>query len=117
MPALNFSPEFADAVENGTKRQTIRWQRKKPIEAGDTLYLYTGQRTKSCRKLRTDQCASVTPIRIIQEGMRIYLNGLHLHYDDARDLARRDGFHNPVSMCEWFAKRYGPKFEGVLICW
>lgn len=53
MPLLNFELRFAGLIESGEKRQTIRAQRKYPIKAGDKLYLYTGVRTKNCRKLKT----------------------------------------------------------------
>lgn len=117
MPALNFSPEFVDAVQSGKKCQTIRRQRKNPIKTGDRLYLYTGQRTKACRKLREVKCSSVTPIRIIQEGCKICLDGTPLDYFEASRLARQDGLDNAVEMCAWFAKRYGPEFDGILIRW
>lgn len=49
MVAFNFMPQFAPLVASGTKTQTIRQTaRAKP---GDRLQLYTGQRTKACRKL------------------------------------------------------------------
>ena len=44
MVAFNFSPEFADAVASGAKRQTIRKTAR--AKKGDMLQLYTGQRTK-----------------------------------------------------------------------
>ena len=52
MPALNFKKEFADKVASGEKRQTIRALRKdgKNPRPGQKLYLYTGMRTKYCRK-------------------------------------------------------------------
>lgn len=53
MALLNFQKQFADLIEAGTKRQTIRAARKYPIKVGDKLYLYTGLRTKYCRKLKT----------------------------------------------------------------
>lgn len=40
MPLLNFEYRFADKIESGEKRQTIRAPRKYPIKAGDKLYLY-----------------------------------------------------------------------------
>ena len=56
MPALNFQKQFVPLIESGEKRQTIRSQRKQPIKVGDLLYLYTGQRTKNCRKLAESIC-------------------------------------------------------------
>ena len=54
MPALNFKKQFAEKVETGEKRQTVRAKRKRAFVVGDKLYLYTGMRTKYCRKLAVD---------------------------------------------------------------
>jgi len=51
MPALNFQSRFADLVASGKKRQTIRPVRRHPIKAGDLLHLFTGMRTKRCKRL------------------------------------------------------------------
>lgn len=51
MPMFNFKKQFADSVESGEKRQTIRARRKNRPQVGQTAYLYTGARTKACRKL------------------------------------------------------------------
>jgi len=67
MPALNFKSRFAPAVElglanplaPGAKRCTIRATRKRPICPGDRLSLYTGMRTKACRKLGEAECRTV----------------------------------------------------------
>ena len=49
MVAFSFKAQFADLVASGKKTQTIRQTaRAKP---GDRLQLYTGMRTKKCRKL------------------------------------------------------------------
>jgi len=69
MPALNFQARFADAVERGDKTQTIRAPRKRPFKVGDNLYLYTGMRTKWCRKLLDAVCIGVDPIRIERNNM------------------------------------------------
>lgn len=52
MPAYNFRKQFAPLVESGQKRQTIRTiGKRRHARAGEPLQLYTGQRTKACRKL------------------------------------------------------------------
>lgn len=38
-------------ILDGSKRQTIRARRKHPPRQGQTAYLYTGMRTKNCKKL------------------------------------------------------------------
>ncbi|WP_150213004.1 hypothetical protein [Candidatus Tokpelaia sp.] len=66
MVVYNFKEQFADLVASGEKCQTIRRLGKRShARAGDRLQLYTGQRTKSCRKLGEAICTSVTPIKIL----------------------------------------------------
>lgn len=70
MPAINFKKQFAPAVESGEKRQTIRARRqdgRDPV-AGQTLYLYTGIRTKGCRKLGEVTCKETQQITIEENG-------------------------------------------------
>ena len=49
MVAFNFSPEMAPLVLERTKRQAIRATRRARV--GQKIQLYTGHRTKDCRKL------------------------------------------------------------------
>lgn len=67
MVAYNFQAQFADDVEHGFKTQTIR--RDARCKSGDKLQLYTGQRTKNCRKLCDAICKRVTPIKICDTEM------------------------------------------------
>ena len=66
MPAYNFQSRFAPKVRSGEKLQTIRRRRKRPTVEGDTLYLYTNQRTKNAEKLREVKCVRVLPIEIYE---------------------------------------------------
>ena len=86
MPAINFREEFADYIQVGTKTTTIR--RRGRIKAGQELKLYTGQRTKFCRLLRTTLCLGVTPVVLAWKQQIIYLNGFHVINDF--DFVRRD---------------------------
>ena len=114
MPALNFQEQFVADVESGKKCQTIRAPRKRPFKVGDTLYLYTGMRTKGCRKLREVRCSRMAHISI-------YSNCYEATGIDAAEsldeFAARDGFSSWVKMRDWFRQRYGLPFEGVLIEW
>lgn len=138
MPALNFQAQFAPLVESGEKCQAIRKRRKdgRDPKVGDTLYLYTGQRTKACRKLREVRCKNVTPISI-NRSKRPWRATKHIVYScevwtgsygeasyrnrlsDRRvaNLAKRDGFENADEMIAWFEKAHGLPFEGLLIRW
>ncbi len=124
MPAYNFKQQFAAAVESGHKRQTIR-QTTKGASTGATAYLYTGQRTSSCRKLGEGIIASVLPIEI---GRNTYdapyvifteTTGATslLIFRDLDRLAIADGFTTGEEMVDWFASQYGLPFTGYLHQW
>ena len=76
MPALNFKKEFARgemamldkdyAIRNKVKPKTttISSYRKRPFCKGDILYLFTGLRTKYCKRLGTVKCLRVEDFRM-----------------------------------------------------
>lgn len=115
MVAFNFSPEFADDVASGKKRQTIRRTRRgKP---GDRTQLYTGQRTKSCRRLRNDDppLEVVDYVHLAPDGITF---GNKAKHPGADDFARMDGFPNYAAMHAWFKARYGEEhFVGYVHRW
>lgn len=115
MPALNFKKQFAPKVESGEKRQTIRAIRKTPFKEGDILYLYTGMRTRSCRKLGEAKALEVIPVEITTRNMRI--NGVLQHDHDSEKIAKEDGFDSFFDMMYWFFHTHGLPFEGQLIKW
>jgi len=116
MPAYNFKAKFADAVESGRKRQTIRKRRKRPTRPGDRLYLYTGMRTKACRKLRENDCLSVEPMVIDVGSVR--LAGRRLTMVEVDQLSVADGFERADDFFEFFEQHYGLPFdEAELIKW
>lgn len=132
MPLLGFKKQFATMVELGLKvqttavpgtaeaiikRQTIRAKRKdgRNPHVGDTLYLYTGLRTKACRKLGEAVCVIVEEIVISKYGPIVA--GNYLSVDDASDLAFEDGFKCYGDMLDFFEKEHGLPFWGLLIKW
>lgn len=117
MPAYNFQSRFAYLVESGLKRSTIRARRADGRDAkpGQTLYLFTGQRTGHCRRLKETRCESVRPIRITRAGF--FVAGKRLSIRDASDLAKGDGFSGPGDMLIWFWQNHGLPFSGILIKW
>lgn len=116
MVAFNFQAQFAPLVESGVKRQTIRQTaRAKP---GDLLQLYTGQRTKACRKLVDPDpvCTLVDYVSIRPEYLT--LGNAKKHAGDADAFAARDGFEGYDDMVEWFRETYGsPFFVGYVHVW
>lgn len=119
MPAYNFKGQFAELVEQGVKPHTIRPRRKRPTRVGETLYLYTGMRTRACRKLRIAACTRIRPIEIRtkKEWLTVRLDGQLLSQADIGALARRDGFECAEAFSCFFLETYGPKFKGELIEW
>lgn len=130
MVALNFKAQFADDVEEGRKRRTIRAIRKdgRKVKAGDKLQLYTGMRQKGCRKLGEAQCFRVR--RVVIDFSGVTLDGRNLYGGDApayqggvnpeeydNDFARADGFDCFTDMAEFFRKMHGLPFYGDLIEW
>ena len=120
MPAYNFHKRFAADVEAGRKRQTIRRKRKRPTKPGDVLYLYTGQRTKQCRKLGEAVCESVVPILI----MGLYNITLYPEDNERRRalggpeidrLALDDGFASASGLERFFWKEL--PFKGEIVRW
>ncbi|MGO7686224.1 hypothetical protein ACC696_16390 [Rhizobium ruizarguesonis] len=116
MVAFNFAAEFAGPVECREKRQTIRQTRRAKV--GDSIQLYTGQRTPECRKLTADDpvCTRVTYIAIRASGITLgNVEGLPRNRDE---FARLDGFEDYAAMLHWFQQRYGAgEFVGYLHQW
>ena len=117
MPALNFIKQLAPKVKDGSKRTTIRAYRKdgRNPRPGQTLYLYTGMRTKSCKKLREEICKHTEQIVIDRHG--INLKGDWLKSYDAMKVIRADGFDTFDEMLFHFVKYYELPFTGLLIKW
>ena len=122
MPALNFQKQFVPDVKSGKKRQTIRKPRKHPFKKGDTLYLYSGLRTKKAEKIKEVVCIDARKITIPEFGLSLTIHDekgpIRLYYMDHQDrFAQADGFETWWDMIRWFSKTHGLPFEGVLIEW
>ena len=107
---------FAPLVESGEKDQTLRPRRKRPIKVGDTLRLYTGQRTAACRFLREERCTNLIPVR--RMGHLRWRRGNHeLSVSEMREIALRDGFKTVEDFDKFFGKRYGDGARLDVIRW
>lgn len=119
MPAYSFKERFANMVEHGYKNQTIRSGRKHAV-VGATAYLYTGMRTKACRKLGEGTLIAVLPVEIGRHACGepyAVLNEAHLTHAPLDAFARADGFDDREEMTAWFEKQYGLPFVGYLHKW
>lgn len=106
MVALNFKAVFAEPVEQRIKRQSIRMTQR--CRVGDALQLYTGMRTKQCRKLsETDPvCIFVSPVLLgpPKASVPLTINGDAVEGGDREQFAIADGFPTYDALYEFFQK-------------
>ena len=120
---VNFTV-FIDKILTGKKRQTIRragfkW---KSVKVGDKLTLYTGLRTKQCRKLGEAVVESITPITIDTEcdnvAVETPLGDFNLDLPALNDLVARDGFDSNDEFFKFFCINYKVgRFKMFVIRW
>ena len=117
MVAIDFKPQFADAVASGKKLQTIRAKTK--AFRGCELQLYTGLRTKACRKLRDAICESVVKIVLYKTLAQPLNNAAVVGPALLDEFAKRDGFKTYAEMWAFFEPRADEngEFHGFLIKW
>ena len=114
---VNFTV-FIDKILSGEKRQTIRkaggkWEN---VKAGDKLTLYTGLRTKECRKLGEAEVESIEDITITKNDS-VIINDCYWSYELIDELAKKDGFEHVENFLKFFHDHYGEKFTGKIIKW
>jgi hypothetical protein len=127
MPSLNFKHQFADQIISGQKRQTIRANRKRPWQVGDTLHLFTGLRgAGTATRLGRVILYSVQQIRIDARQREVHLETIisngnrHLACladDEARKLAQADGFASLDDFFRFFMEEPGGGLGGHLLKW
>lgn len=121
MVAYSFKGRFAEPILSGTKRQTIRADRKRHARPGEELQLYTGMRTRSCRLIGRAICLAVSPVRL-GFGKDPFVE-VHHHtaaWPSELDLfARSDGFSDWRDMAAFWTAEHPDAaiFSGVLIQW
>jgi len=120
MVAYNFQKRFVSRIEDGTKGQTIRRERKRHARPGELLQLYTGMRTKHCSLIGTAWCHRVSPIRLDFDTPLIETAWETITAPLKLDLfAVADGFWRWRHMAT-FWRVYHPDtrvFSGILIEW
>ena len=118
---FNFKRQFAQAVQEGTKRQTIRQNRvdgKLPVR-GDIACCYTGLRTSNTQLLRESLITSVLSVRIECVGSgELFINGAPLTGHERTAFAQADGFKDWPSMLDFFKSQYmQDEFYGFCVTW
>lgn len=129
MALLGFNERFASHILEGSKCQTIRAVRKYPIVPGETLYLYTGLRTKHSQKIGEVKCESIEDISIHFDPDGIFFGEVNLRnfqasltHDELNLFAKSDGFKNWMDMKDFWIYTHGSMvlqqgFKGILIRW
>jgi hypothetical protein len=115
MVLYGFKKQFALLVESGAKQHTIRDLRKdgRHAKPGDKLQLYTGLRTKVCRKLLDAECWDTFSITIASANRFVWVNDIQLSPDQLAQLIHGDGFASAFDFWAFFPTAH----ERVLICW
>lgn len=124
MVAYSFQKQFVGPILDGTKRQTIRADRKRHARPGEELQLYTGMRTRHCKLIAKRRCIDVGTISLDLDAGRIVVKVgesiLHGHYPNELDgFARGDGFSSWDEMRAFWAKHHpgATQFQGIIITW
>jgi len=137
MVAYSFNASFVEQVQSGAKCQTVRLPRKRHARPGEPVQLFTGMRTRACRKLVDPDpiCAGVDDIEIRFADhtiASIEINGVPLgNAQMLEDFAIADGFGHRASLLlphepfpasyiftRWWAQTHpGSVFHGVVVRW
>lgn len=122
MTVLMFRKRYVTPILAGTKRQTIRPARKRPLQDGVVLSLrhwYAKAYRSPQVEFATVLCTGSVPIEIAAHGVRFGLAPWCDNLAALDEFARGDGFGNWKEMKEVFESPlgYGLPFQGVLIRW
>jgi hypothetical protein len=120
MVAYSFQRQFIEPIRAGSKRQTIRADRKRHARHGETLQLYTGMRTKHCRLIGTAICRAVNPVTIDFDWNTIAAGPVNLKkLHELEAFARSDGFASWSDMRKFWRDTHGEvaRWSGILIEW
>ena len=114
-----FQPRFADQVESGIKKQTIRLTPKRMPQVGDHISLrtWTGKPYRSKQRiLRESIITEVDTITICHDRfIRCGYTYTAPYYRNS--LAVADGFTDWADMITWFQDNHQHPFSGILIQW
>lgn len=136
MVAYNFQSRFAEPILAGTKGGTIRATRRlsparigargldvvaeeRPgghARPGEMLQLYTGQRTKQCRRIADRKCIAAEPIELLLFEQKILVGQQSIEKRTGLNLlAVFDGFADFDEMIEFWSP--AKHFAGWHVRW
>jgi len=113
-----FQKRFVEPIKAGTKRQTIRPKRKRPIKEGEELSLrYWEDKAYRSPQIEFFQAKSLGTLAIEVFTSNVFIGATKDPVVDLDAFARADGFENWHYMREFFGNFYGWPFYGCLILW
>ena len=112
--ALGDKPAIPFRIPSGVRLVRVAAATGLPAKPGDVIDLYTGMRTKQCRRLARVECIEVVTFRIDRVGGKAEVR-VRSDPADAEAQARADGFENSAAMLDWFEETHGLPFRGLLI--
>lgn len=119
MAVLMFMAKLAPKVRDGSKRHTVRPERKRPIKLGDRLSLrrWQGKAYRSKQvKLRAAVCTKVEPLRLTRKKL-LSIGGKRLNATEAEAFAKADGLESFLEFAQFLEQAHGLPFKGQVIHW
>lgn len=128
MPTLNFQETFVEPIRSRTKKHTIRARGVRTYKVGDKLVLYTGQRTKSCKKISVESVVAIYDVQMFlaedSVSFDTEIGGLDENFCVIRnekldEFSVEDGFENWKALKSWFTEMWSGRkiFTGQIIIW
>ncbi len=114
MVAFNFRARFVDAIKSGKKTSTIRKSLR--CKVGNNMQLYTGQRTKACKKIADAVCVGTGIVGISNDDIKLYAtDGVVPKGQDG--LVTTEGFSSKEDLISFFSEHHGLPFVGYAYFW
>lgn len=108
-PSIGFKPEFVKKILSGEKRSTIR---NKRFKMGDVLYMFTGLRTRNCKRFGTATVEKTSDVSIFPDEQEIYVKGEGmLSLEEIVELGETDGFDTTLEFFNFFKDTYPDEYK------
>jgi hypothetical protein len=120
MPQIGFKKQLAPKVLSGEKPFTLRALRKdgRDPKAGQTLYMFTGLRTKQCKRIAEKPCRFAVTVKLSWHSIMIPTIGTLNQIEELELFSKLDGFQNYLEFCQFHQITPGMKSKPMrLIAW
>lgn len=120
---LGFKKRFVEPIQIGTKVFTMRGKRKVEPKVGETLFMYSGLRTRECVKIGDkERLISKQQAKLYMQKTK-YQNNIWINIDGRRlteaeidEFVRFDGFKDRGDFIDYWMKSSGVKNSPVMRC-